>query len=414
MARFSRKDIFFKDGDMAVFGDAQDSKLYWDDAQSQLTLTSTISGVYPTLDSHLATKQYVDDQITSEVLWDRTGSTIYPVTSSDIVSLGTVVTGTSTLNVYEQVNIHEFTGGTPELILDAAMLSEGGEAYISFKDEGTIVGLFRAGLDVLEFTAYSNQDRDMVIQTGNHDTTNDVYLKTGNASSGNSGNVYISTGSATGTKGSVYIDAELDMDSNKIINLPAPTSSGDAANKGYVDNVVNTSISGIDYTQSYKFSTGELQLDSSNPPSYTTVGPLAALLFDSGTDEFVFGSFVVPDSYKSDTNITLKVKAMNVSGQTGTNSCVWALDYHTYADGETYGSKTTTRVSTTESFPNNANAGTFQESSITMSYNNVNNPISAGDTVVFRFSRDANNGSDTLTGDAALLVLVFDIETEVA
>lgn len=60
MAKFSRKDIFFKDNDMAVFGTDQDSRLYWDDSKNELTLTSTISGVDPTQDYHLSTKNYVD------------------------------------------------------------------------------------------------------------------------------------------------------------------------------------------------------------------------------------------------------------------------------------------------------------------------------------------------------------------
>jgi hypothetical protein len=60
MARFSQKDIFFKDGDMAVFGDSQDSKLYWDGSNNRLVITTTISGVTPIEAYHLATKNYVD------------------------------------------------------------------------------------------------------------------------------------------------------------------------------------------------------------------------------------------------------------------------------------------------------------------------------------------------------------------
>jgi len=62
MAKFSRKDIFFKDGDMAVFGTDQDSKLYWDGNSDELRLSTTISGVTPTEDYQLTTKQYVDDE----------------------------------------------------------------------------------------------------------------------------------------------------------------------------------------------------------------------------------------------------------------------------------------------------------------------------------------------------------------
>ena len=42
MAKFSQKDIFFKDNDMAVFGTDQDSKLLWDGTSDELRLTTTM------------------------------------------------------------------------------------------------------------------------------------------------------------------------------------------------------------------------------------------------------------------------------------------------------------------------------------------------------------------------------------
>jgi len=233
MARFSQKDIFFKDGDMAVFGTGQDSQLFWDGVANEMCLTTTISGVDPTEDYHLTTKYYVDQQLSTS--------------------------------------------------------------------------------------------------------------------------------------------------------------------------------SGVELVQ---FSSGALQLDGATPPAYTDVGVIGALLFDPTIDESVYGSFKIPPAYKNNTNISVEIQYMNATGQAGVNSCVWALDYHSYADGETYGSKTTTAISVTDALPNGANAGTFQETNMTMSYNDVNNPLVAGDTVTFRFYRDANNGSDTMTGDGALLVLVFRIEWE--
>jgi hypothetical protein len=67
MARFSQKDIFFKDDDMAVFGTNNDSMLYWDGDSEELRISTTISGVNPTKDGHLTTKWYVDDQIADVV-----------------------------------------------------------------------------------------------------------------------------------------------------------------------------------------------------------------------------------------------------------------------------------------------------------------------------------------------------------
>lgn len=65
MAKFSKKDIFFKDDDMAVFGTGRDSKLFWDGTSNELCLSTTVSGVDPTQDYHLTTKQYVDDTVVS-------------------------------------------------------------------------------------------------------------------------------------------------------------------------------------------------------------------------------------------------------------------------------------------------------------------------------------------------------------
>lgn len=69
----------------------------------------TLSGA-PTADLHAATKKYVDDAITSEDFWDRTGNTIVPNTANDNLDMGTgaisgntvtsvVATGTAPLTV---------------------------------------------------------------------------------------------------------------------------------------------------------------------------------------------------------------------------------------------------------------------------------------------------------------------------
>lgn len=81
MAKFSQKDIFFKDDDMAVFGTDRDSKLFWDNTLDDLRLTTTISGVDPIEDYHLATMRYVDT-IVSDIgdvyfdAYDSTGGTV--------------------------------------------------------------------------------------------------------------------------------------------------------------------------------------------------------------------------------------------------------------------------------------------------------------------------------------------------
>jgi hypothetical protein len=60
MAKFTGKNIEFKDGQKAIFGDADDAYLTWDNLNQQMVVSTVISGVYPTADGHLTTKFYVD------------------------------------------------------------------------------------------------------------------------------------------------------------------------------------------------------------------------------------------------------------------------------------------------------------------------------------------------------------------
>lgn len=61
MAKFSGKNIEFKDGQKAIFGTEDDSAIYWDDAAEHLIFTTVVSGVDPTADGHLITRRYLED-----------------------------------------------------------------------------------------------------------------------------------------------------------------------------------------------------------------------------------------------------------------------------------------------------------------------------------------------------------------
>jgi len=60
MAKFTNGDLRLKDNQRVTFGDNLDSNLWWDGSNNELRLDTTISGVSPTEDYHLTTKQYVD------------------------------------------------------------------------------------------------------------------------------------------------------------------------------------------------------------------------------------------------------------------------------------------------------------------------------------------------------------------
>ena len=62
MAKFINKDLRLKDGQNVTFGDGLDANLVFDG--TEFGVDTTMSGVYPTQDYHLTTKQYVDNVAT--------------------------------------------------------------------------------------------------------------------------------------------------------------------------------------------------------------------------------------------------------------------------------------------------------------------------------------------------------------
>ena len=63
MAKITSKNIEFKDGQKAIFGDNDDSAIYWDGPAGNLVITTTASGVDPIDAGHLVTKRYLEDYV---------------------------------------------------------------------------------------------------------------------------------------------------------------------------------------------------------------------------------------------------------------------------------------------------------------------------------------------------------------
>jgi len=67
MAKFSGKNIEFRTGQKAIFGDGDDSSIYWDDNTTSLVITTTASGVDPIDPGHLVTKRYLEDFVDTTI-----------------------------------------------------------------------------------------------------------------------------------------------------------------------------------------------------------------------------------------------------------------------------------------------------------------------------------------------------------
>ena len=69
MAKFQNKHLKLRDNQRAYFGSSDDASLYFDGVE--FVSTTTISGVTPTQDYHLTTKQYVDAAISGTGVTDH-------------------------------------------------------------------------------------------------------------------------------------------------------------------------------------------------------------------------------------------------------------------------------------------------------------------------------------------------------
>jgi hypothetical protein len=101
--------------------------------------------------------------------------------------------------------------------------------------------------------------------------------------------------------------------------------------------------------------------------------------------------------------VVLRYTWLSTTATTG--NCVWAVEYRTYKDNElqSVGTATLSETQTTK--------GTTYNRTTTLGFTIPN--VEPTDTLELRIYRDANNGADTLVGDAYLLhtTIEFPIST---
>lgn len=146
-------------------------------------------------------------------------------------------------------------------------------------------------------------------------------------------------------------------------------------------------------------------------PSYEVLGPVGGLGFDDSRQEQVHGSFIIPNDIKSGQDMIIILDYFNDAAQAGVKTCVWTIEYHTYSHGDNYSGKTLTTVSVNSVLTNNAVAGTFFRATLTLSYNDANNPLTK-DLITFKLYKDGPNASDTMVDDAILVQTTAIANTE--
>lgn len=119
--------------------------------------------------------------------------------------------------------------------------------------------------------------------------------------------------------------------------------------------------------------------------------------FDAGTDESLDFRGVLPQHYAGG-GLTIYVHWIAASATSG--NCVWNAAMERLSTDMDSDSFATAQAATGAA---NGTSGIITKTSITMSSGANMDNLAAGDAFRLRITRDADNGSDTMTGDAQLV-----------
>lgn len=156
-------------------------------------------------------------------------------------------------------------------------------------------------------------------------------------------------------------------------------------------------------------------LDGASPsPALTTFSgvTVVGLSFDDTTDETMYGAFDIPDNWREDSDIEVKVKFFNISTQSGDKVCRWKLEYQIYDSGDSLSSPSTSSTSVNCTLSTNQALKTYTEVDLTVDQDDTNNPVGRGKTFSFIISREASHASDTMIDDAVMVLLIFYVPVE--
>jgi len=132
----------------------------------------------------------------------------------------------------------------------------------------------------------------------------------------------------------------------------------------------------------------------------TPAESVPVISFDAATDEFIDFYGIMPQSYAGTTGLTLKLFWSAASATS--NDCIWSAAFRSMEDDaeDIDTSHSYAFNSVTDTAP--SASGEVTVSSITFTDGADADSVGAGDQFILRVSRDADNGSDTMAGDAEL------------
>ena len=234
------------------------------------------------------------------------------------------------------------------------------------------------------FIADANGNEQVIFQTTSS-AVNEVEIT--NAATGN--------GPTIGASGETNVDLNLDPKGSGVLK------SGSSAVKIAGKETIWVPAIAMYPNTTNGASAEQIELTAGQPE-------LKCLDFDASTDEFAQFAVSFPKSWNEG---TVTYQAYFTSAGTNTGNCIWTLAGVAVSDNDAIDSAFGTAVSVTKAHSGTANDldVSSESSAITIA-----GTPAAGDEVFFQISRDADNGSDTLTGDARLLGIRFFFTTDAA
>jgi hypothetical protein len=152
----------------------------------------------------------------------------------------------------------------------------------------------------------------------------------------------------------------------------------------------------------YTFDANSAQFPSTNFPQLLPTNQQNILAFDAATDETCFWQFIAPSGITTPIYADIYYSMASAT----TNNVVMEVAVEAVTAGDALNVNTTSSFAATNSVTDAVPGSTGYLDSVTVTLTN-NDSIEPGDKCRLQFNRDANNASDTATGDMYLWSIVL-------